>query len=413
MRFEKMDYVKNIYEILFEKNYVNTMGIFWTEEAIFLAALKFQKAKAIIEKLVCLPCSTINEKVSFIAEQIQKAAETEGLPYSQSIICLAENKVVSLQKEFPVMEQKELSEAIKWEIEDIFSFSEESAAYGFCKIEENNAEVFVEIQAVELSRLEELLNAFRENDITVLGLVRQQTGFQKDCSENHLQLDFKLWSQVFQFNETTVSPDFFLDTGFFAALQAACYPKKREQMINILPQGESESCFCWSRLYGGIILLWFFCVLGLYLQGCFQLQTLSRLQEDQVAELALLRKSEEKREALISKQEKIEQKNHILENLSTQRIYGQSILVHLGLLPIGKVHLTGVEIRDDHGFIISGEAENYMALSKFMGSIEDDDAFKKVQLINSEKKIIDTKENGLHFVLQVNFAEVRHENEAD
>jgi hypothetical protein len=413
MRFEKMDCVKNIYEILFEKNYVNTMGIFWTEEAIFLAALKFQKAKAIIEKLVCLPCSTINEKVSFIAEQIQKAAETEGLPYSQSIICLAENKVVSLQKEFPVMEQKELSEAIKWEIEDIFSFSEESAAYGFCKIEENNAEVFVEIQAVELSRLEELLNAFRENDITVLGLVRQQTGFQKDCSENHLQLDFKLWSQVFQFNETTVSPDFFLDTGFFAALQAACYPKKREQMINILPQGESESCFCWSRLYGGIVLLWFFCVLGLYLQGCFQLQTLSRLQEDQVAELALLRKSEEKREALISKQEKIEQKNHILENLSTQRIYGQSILVHLGLLPIGKVRLTGVEIRDDHGFIISGEAENYMALSKFMGSIEDDDAFKKVQLINSEKKIIDTKENGLHFVLQVNFAELRHENEAD
>lgn len=416
MQIENIARLKKLGKRLFEKEYTNTLGIFWTEDSIFLANLKFQYATASIEKLVCLPrwsVEAVDDEVLFLGEIVQKAAQTEGLPYRQSIICLPENKMVSVQKEFPLMKPMELAEAIKWEIEDMLPLSGGMAGYGFQQVEENTAEMLVEIQAMDGAVLESLLLSFRQSDIEVLAIVRQQVVSIVSDKPHCVQLDFPTWSQTLQINDATISPEDLLNANFLPAIQAACYLKRRDDMINILPMAECESNICWLRVYGSVALITIFFMLGIYLQGVFQLRALTKLQEDQTAELALLKKSEEKKDSLVKKQAELENSNHLLENLSRQRIYGQSILVHLGLLPMGKGRLTEVEVKDEHGFVVAGDAPDYMELSKFMRNMEEVEDFKKVQLIDSEKKITDTQDAGLHFVLQVYFAAKEQDNDAE
>jgi len=407
MQRKNAAWIKNLGKRLFEKEYTDALGIFWTEDTIFLASLKFQQAMASIEKLVHLPrgfAESVVDEAVLLGETVQKAAQVEGLPYRQCIICLPETQVVSMQKEFPLMKTVELAEVIKWEIEDMLPLAGGGAGYGFQQIEEKPSEVIVEIQAMDLSVLESMLASFRQSDIEVLAVVRQQTVIIAKDENRCLQLDYPKWSQMLQINENTVSQAALLETDFLPAIQAACYLKNREAMINILPLEECKSHICWLRVYGSVALVGFFLLLGIYLQGVFQLQSLANLQENQVEELSLLKKSQEKRDSLIKKQEEIEERNHILENLSAGRIYGQSILVNLGLLPMGQVRLTEIECKDEHGFVVAGYAPDYMELSKFMGNIEEVEGFKKIQLIDSGKKPTDQKDTGLHFVLQINLA---------
>lgn len=170
--------------------YKYTLGIDINHNSINIVELNLQKEKPI---LTSFESKTFSDKGEVnLANTIENMISCCGVKSNIAVIAIDDSEIFTQKLVFPILNQRELKEAVKWEIDRYVPYKKDTYYYDFCILNENfnNKDMQVLIAAVNKAIIDELIDHMDKLNIKILAIEGKSFALARNLSEpNCLMVD--------------------------------------------------------------------------------------------------------------------------------------------------------------------------------------------------------------------------------
>ena len=170
--------------------YKHALGIDINHSSINIVELNLQKEKPILTSFESKTFSN-KEEVS-LANTIESMISRCGAKSNIAVIAIDDSDIFTQKLIFPILNQRELKEAVKWEIDRYVPYKKDDYYYDFCVINENfnNKDMQVLIAAVNKTIIDEIIEYMDKLNIKILAIEGKAFALARNLSEpNCLMVD--------------------------------------------------------------------------------------------------------------------------------------------------------------------------------------------------------------------------------
>lgn len=329
-----------------------------------------------------------------VMEQVKVICMKEHLSCQAVGLCLPENQVFFYEKDMPELKQRELAEAVHWELAANGPFGEQEMISSFQAAGEKSGRFL--LAALERSKQEEISRFYEENSLGLQALTMMPESVSprweggKICWQQHeivigASAEECVWS-----------------IGQCASLYAAFGVIFPDDVLNFLPRQRRRSSLAWQRIAAGMLLMVLLLFTGGFSFYSWKLYAMDQQLKAQENRLVLLAGGQKSMQNAQKLNASIDKKNQLLTELSQDTVSCRGILVHLGARTVEGVWLDELVLSEDHtGVELRGHAVGYDAFAVFLESFEkDQDFFAAGPLLKSSRQAKDHPEE-IEFLLDL------------
>ena len=264
---------------------------------------------------------------------------TYGLSYGKINICLPRALFFVYEREFPPMERKELTEAVRWDMETNVPFGEGTYWTGFGRHEEN-----LELAALPSEYGRKLVDAMTEAGLGVESLTMEPLQF------THRREGARIaWR------------DAVIELPASAAREVWNGEKARNARL-------------WQTAGNVMLAGVLFVIAVLFAKNLWLLSAADTRLDNLRQEYALVSKARASMERIAGGKEEIDAGERILRRLSSERLSWYAVFSVLGASAADGVYLTEFDVQEDGALLCGGRAVNYARLVSYIERLEQDAA---------------------------------------
>ena len=351
----------------FRSEVKSCIGVFLNQDAVYYSFL--QRAEA--DKLHMLHTDSCRifledkqeypthfEHIGQLAEELAVRCAENGIKEKKVVLSVPENMIFSYEKQFPPLADKEIPEAMHWEIEANSPFVKHVYTY------RRGADNTYEIGIMEYQLMDELYKAFRDNGFRVIAVVEKSELLFEEREQ------CVVWG-----NETASLPVFFtwekmgdekepLQQAFFAAWRIMRGLPKNE---NFLPSSRQEGAWDWRKTSACLILPVLFIFALVYGTGEWKLMQIEKEKKAVEQELFLRSGEQELQKDFLNKKKEIKASSDTLKTLGEKRISWYAVFTALGAKTVQGVAVDGIETTGKGAVRVKGTANGYELVSEYVG----------------------------------------------
>ena len=289
---------------------------------------------------------------------------TYGLSYGKINICLPRALFFVYEREFPPMERKELSEAVRWDMETNVPFGEGTYWTGFGRHEEN-----LELAALPSEYGRKLVDAMTEAGLGVESLTMEPLQF------THRREGARIaWRDAVIELPAPAAREVW-DGEMALALYAALRPYYPCVGVEFLPKGEkARNARLWQTAGNVMLAGVLFVIAVLFAKNLWLLSAADTRLDNLRQEYALVSKARASMERITGGKEEIDAGERILRRLSSERLSWYAVFSVLGASAADGVYLTEFDVQEDGALLCGGHAVNYARLVSYIERLEQDAA---------------------------------------
>mgnify|MGYP003607700632 FL=1 len=373
------------------------LGVFVDEKAVYMVEVTGGQAKKEISyagQMLHQSEFTTDEAAGW-PERFYSQCQREGLMSRSVALCLRTEDVFTYEKVFPMLRGKELSAAIRWDMEAAVPFEEDSYLYdSYCLDPVANRWLMAAIHRLDVA---EQQKAFLDSGLQLAYV----TVFVQGLPELQQEGDgsFLLGKREFVVSSSIAS--IVWSPGLLMALYAAVAAVDPSASLDFLPEEVRPDRWNWPILALTLLLTGALLLGGIYGYEEWQLHLLDRASREQSVELARLSAGAECQRRTQLLESELEQGNTVLHGLSKERFPWYAFLVHFGTQTVEGAWITDLRREKDDCICVQGRAVTYEALSALLARMEGDtDFFRQGAVLKSSQNKGDT---GIEFSMQLFF----------
>ena len=345
------------------------LGVFVAAEAVFLTELerigdgqRFRVRQCRQEKIKAPGALWDNARA--LAEGVMRLCMTYGLSYGKINICLPRALFFVYEREFPPMERKELSEAVRWDMETNVPFGEGTYWTGFGRHEEK-----LELAALPSEYGRKLVDAMTEAGLGVESLTMEPLQF------THRREGARIaWRDAVIELPAPAAREVW-DGEMALALYAALRPYYPCVGVEFLPKGEkARNARLWQTAGNVMLAGVLFVIAVLFAKNLWLLSAADTRLDNLRQEYALVSKARASMERITGGKEEIDAGERILRRLSSERLSWYAVFSVLGASAADGVYLTEFDVQEDGALLCGGHAVNYARLVSYIERLEQDAA---------------------------------------
>ena len=345
------------------------LGVFVAADAVFFFVFerigdgqRFRVRQCRQEKIKAPGALWDNAKA--LAEGVMRLCMTYGLSYGKINICLPRALFFVYEREFPPMERKELSEAVRWDMETNVPFGEGTYWTGFGRHEEN-----LELAALPLEYGRKLVDTMTEAGLGVESLTMEPLQF------THRREGARIaWRDAVIELPAPAAREVW-DGEMALALYAALRPYYPCVGVEFLPKGEkARNARLWQTAGNVMLAGVLFVIAVLFAKNLWLLSAADTRLDNLRQEYALVSKARASMERITGGKEEIDAGERILRRLSSERLSWYAVFSVLGASAADGVYLTEFDVQEDGALLCGGRAVNYARLVSYIERLEQDAA---------------------------------------
>jgi len=372
------------------------LGVFITADEIFLAELEkrepaghFYLRQARREKARISGAAW--DSMESLADELMRLCMTYGLSYDKISVCLPRELFFIYDREFPAMDRRELTEAVRWDLESNVPFPEGSYWTGFGRHDNQ-----LELAALPKEYGSRLMDALAAAGFGPEALSMAPLRFT--CRREGIRF---LWRDaVIELSAPAAQENWTepMMTALYAALRSY-YPKTG---IEFLPAGErAETARLWQRAGNAVLACALFGMLLFFAGGRWEISGADSQMEDLRQEYSLKARERETMERISGGISEFRKGEQILEALSKERVSWYGVFSVLGDSPPEGVYLTEYDVQKDGVLLCGGRALDYAQLVTYMEQLEHQGGILREKPVLKESSADDR--GGIKFKLQLRF----------
>lgn len=168
--------------------YKNILGIDISNNSINIVELNFQQEKPILVNFAS-ECLTNKSEVD-LANTIQNMLSRCGAKSNAATIAIDDSNVFTQKLVFPILNAKELKEAVKWEIDKYVPYKKDTYYYDFYILNENLNSRDMDILIVAASKvvIDEIIDSMDKLNIRILAIEGKSFALARSISESNCLL---------------------------------------------------------------------------------------------------------------------------------------------------------------------------------------------------------------------------------
>ncbi len=341
------------------------LGVFVAADAVFLTELertrdgqRFRVRQCRQEKIKAPGALWDNARA--LAEGVMRLCMTYGLSYGKINICLPRALFFVYEREFPPMERKELSEAVRWDMETNVPFGEGTYWTGFGRHEEK-----LELAALPSEYGRKLVDAMTEAGLGVESLTMEPLQF------THRREGARIaWRDAVIELPAPAAREVW-DGEMALALYAALRPYYPCVGVEFLPKGEkARNARLWQTAGNVLLAGVLFVIAVLFAKNLWLLSAADTRLDNLRQEYALVSKARASMERIAGGKEEIDAGEKILRRLSSERLSWYAVFSVLGASAADGVYLTEFDVQEDGALLCGGRAVNYARLVSYIERLE-------------------------------------------
>lgn len=359
------------------------VGIAPEERVLHLVCLERAAASWRLAETLQLPLPQAAEEASFWQEAagaVKLALAKRGWEKARIAVSLPEEQVFFYRKEFPPLSDKELKEAVRWDLLASLPAAEAEDAYSMDFQRLDGREVL--LAALPRGKAQEIHRAFDEAGLCFASLTFLPTAvlpteaaadeWQEEAVTDAVQEDAAAFAADGMSFARGIAPEDRESRALWAAQGLLASSAKQ---IELLPQTMRPSTWARGRLLAVFAAVCFLCMTAVYAWNAWQLHVLQE-EEQAIAQEMLLLSAERQRMELASQEAgRAAAKERQLASLSKGALPCRSLLVHFGTRTVEGAWIRGLRVVDGHAVELEGAATSYDALANFVRALEEDKAF--------------------------------------
>ena len=343
------------------------LGIFVASDAVFLVELErmgdgqhFRVRQARRERIKA--SGAIWDDAEALSEGVMRLCMTYGLSYGKINICLPRDLFFVYERTFPPMERKELTEAVRWDMETNVPFGEGNYWTGFGRHDEK-----LELAALSSEHGQKLVGMMAEAGLGVEGLTMAPLRF------THRREGMRIaWRDAIVELSVPAAQETWgreMTLALYAALRSY-YPRVG---VEFLPQGErAQTTRLWQTAGNAMLAGVLFMLAVLFARNLWLLSAADERLENLRQEYAFASKERESMERISGGKEAVGSGERILQRLSAERLSWYAVFSALGASAVDGVYLTELDVQEDGAILCGGRAVNYAHLVSYMEQLEHD-----------------------------------------
>lgn len=372
------------------------LGVYVARGEVFLAELertgddsRFRVRQARAEKIKTP--GTLWDDGAALSEEIMRLCMTYGLPRDNISVCLPRELFFVYEKEFPPMEQREMEEAVRWDMETNVPFPEGTYWTGFGRHGDR-----LELAAVPSDYGRGLVAAMTGAGLGVerlsmapLRFTYRREGMRIAWRDAVIELSSPVAREQW---------DAEMETALYAALRTY-YPRVG---VEFLPKGETAQTARRWRAAGNAVLAGTLLVLFLLFAKNLWLLLAAETRLDELRqEYSVASRDREAMGRLASGKAGNASEEQALRQLSAERLSWYAVFSVLGAAEVDGVHLTEFDVQEDGALLCVGKAMDYEHLASYMERLEQtEEPFREKPLL---KELASEDRGGISFKLRLRF----------
>ena len=372
------------------------LGVYVARGAVFMAELertkeasRFRVRQARSEKIKTP--GPLWDDGAALSGELMRLCMTYGLAYDKISVCLPRELFFVYEKEFPPMEQREMEEAVRWDMETNVPFPEGTYWTGFGRHGDR-----LELAAVPSDYGSGLVDAMTGAGLGVerlsmapLRFTYRREGMRIAWRDAVIGLSVPVAREQW---------DAEMETALYAALRAY-YPRVG---VEFLPKGETAQTARRWQTAGNAVLAGVLLVLSLlFAKNLWLLSAADSRLDGLRQEYAVASRDRESMGRLASGKAENASEEQALRQLSAERLSWYAVLSVLGMAEVGGVHLTEFDVQEDGALLCGGKATDYEHLASYMERLEQEkEPFREKPLL---KELASEERGGISFKLRLKF----------
>ena len=346
------------------------VGIAPEERVLHLVCLERAAASWRLAETLQLPLPQAAEEASFWQEAagaVKLALAKRGWEKARIAVSLPEEQVFFYRKEFPPLSDKELKEAVRWDLLASLPAAEAEDAYSMDFQRLDGREVL--LVALPRGKAQEIHRAFDEAGLCFASLAFLPTAvLPTEAATDEWQEEAADGVPLVQ----EIVPEDRESHALLAAQGLLASPAKH---IELLPQAMRPATWARGRLLAVFAAVFFLCMVSVYSWNAWQLHVLQEEEQSIAHEMVLLSAERQRMELASQEAGRAAAKERQLASLSKGALPCRSLLVHFGTRTVEGAWIRELRVVDGHAVELEGAATSYDALANFVRSLEEDKAF--------------------------------------
>lgn len=322
-----------------------------------------------------------NSAVSFSLDWLYQTVLTNHCQNLPVIICLPESFFLISQNNFPLMTAAELKKSIYWDIRSKYSSGNNAYACSYKYTADNNG-YLVTIYSLLQSDIAVWQKHIKKVPLKLYGIYPQQSIFYTLSDNSNININFHNISCTIkpQLDNNENIPDYIL-----AATQPLLL---KNTELNLLPAKQQLSFLSTKKLILTTIAVTasITCIIFLYYQ--IKIADLNSAIEKQSLTLSSLQNISLQQNLLNKYKKNIMQRQSILLKLNNHKKSYYTIIANLGAVSNESTIITDIITNNDANILISGTANNYSQLQKYLTALKGN-YFPDIILLSAEKQTDD------------------------
>ena len=285
---------------------------------------------------------------------------TYGLSYGKINICLPRDLFFVYERTFPPMERKELTEAVRWDMETNVPFGEGTYWTGFGRHDEK-----LELAALSSEHGQKLVGMMAEAGLGVEGLTMAPLRF------THRREGMRIaWRDAIVELSVPAAQETW-DREMTLALYAALRSYYLRVGVEFLPQGErAQTTRLWQTAGNAMLAGVLFMLAVLFARNLWLLSAADERLENLRQEYAFASRERESMERISGGKEAVGSGERILQRLSAERLSWYAVFSALGATTVDGVYLTEFDAQEDGAILCGGRAPNHARLVEYLDRLE-------------------------------------------
>lgn len=346
------------------------VGIAPEERVLHLVCLEKAAASWRLADTLQLPLPQAAEEAAFWQEAagaVKLALAKRGWEKARIAVSLPEEQVFFYRKEFPLLSDKELKEAARWDLLASLPAAESEDAYSMDFQRLDGREVL--LAALPLGKAQEIHSAFDEAGLCLASLAFLPTAvLPTEAAADEWQEEAADGVPLVK----KIVPEDRESRALWAAQGLLASPAKH---IELLPQAMRPATWARGRLLAVFAAVFFLCMVSVYSWNAWQLHVLQEEEQSIAHEMVLLSAERQRMELASQEAGRAAAKERQLASLSKGALPCRSLLVHFGTRTVEGAWIRELRVVDGHAVELEGAATSYDALANFVRSLEEDKAF--------------------------------------
>ncbi len=368
--------------------YVSYGEVFLTEIERTEESSRFRVRQARSEKIKA--SAPLWDDAAALSGELARLCMTYGMPYDKISVCLPRELFFVYEKEFPPMDQRDMTEAVRWDIETNVPFPEGTYWTAFGRRDDR-----MELAAVSSDYGCGLVEAMTDAGLGVERLAMEPLRFT--CRREGMRIAWR--DAVMDLSAPAAREPWGAEMGL--ALYAALRVYYPHIGLEFLPKGETAQTARRWQTAGNVViagaLLAFFLLLA---RNFWLLSAAEDRLESLRQEYAMASRDREAMGRLYNGKAEIASGEQMLRQLSEERLSWYAVFSVLGSADVDGVYLTEFDVQEDGALLCSGRAMDYAHLVAYMEHIGQEEAFREKPLL---KEIASEERDEIRFKLRLRF----------